>query len=172
MSSIGIGYPYPTRQTYDNGSNSLTTQFGPYLGSNSIKYINLNPTSYLLSPNAKCALPNQIDSQLSYRQCVAEARQCQAEATKLAYIRNFEKYSPYALAFEKMAIGTEENTCAGLLFHEQRSLPLNESNFNHNPILANQPNLGTKYPLSAKKARKDQNIIVNTFRTLAHDFRE
>src|SRR5690606_38387745 len=123
-------------------------------------------------PNAQCSMPKQIDSNLSYRQCVAEARQCQAEATKLAYIKNFEKYSPYALAFEKLAIGTEENTCAGLLFHEQRSLTLNESNNNHNPIFANQPNLGVSYPDSAKNAKKSQRNIVNTFRKLSRDFHQ
>lgn len=131
MAGLGYGYPFPSFQTKDNGSNSLTVlkknhnAVDNVSSNNDVEWFinrigasgNGNDSAFVGYPSgAVCPTPNQIDDGINYTQCVAYARACQAESEKLANLRSVQTYAPLVRRFDSLAGGLHDYACAGLLY--------------------------------------------------------
>lgn len=159
MTSLGVGYPFPLRQTMDNGSNTFT--LAPYnIGG-------LMPSSrsgqiVIPAGSTTCPMPNQIDSNMTYSMCVALSRQCQADAERKANQRNYSQYAPIAKQFSDFAGSPLSGSCANLLLQESQP----QSQLQTFPQAGPTPNIYPNYHAVDRPGGKQQDRTVQQLREM------
>jgi hypothetical protein len=159
MSSLGVGYPFPLRQTMDNGSNTFT--LAPY-NIGGLAPSSLTGQIKIPSGSPTCPMPSEIDSNMTYSMCVALSRQCQADAELKANYRNYERYAPYAQQFSEFAGSPLSGSCANLLLQESQP----QSQLQTFPQAGRTPNIYPNFHAVDHPHRKEQDQTIHAFRSM------